>query len=114
MNGRWVRRGGPDGTGFATAVADPLADTDSLNTSARLSMWILERGGQRAPSAVIQALMSAHGWTCLRAWRHWAGYSRAEVARRLGVHLASYELIEDGTVDLGCWLQPAVELLLLD
>ncbi|MFJ3464408.1 hypothetical protein [Achromobacter spanius] len=114
MNGRWASDGGAGGAGSGGAVEALLAGTDSLNTSARLSMWILERGEQRAPSAVIQALMKAHGWTCLRAWRHWGGYSRAEVARRLGVHLASYELIEDGTVDLGCWLQPAVELLLLD
>lgn len=36
------------------------------------------------------------------------------MANRLNVHLSTYELIEDGTVDLGPWLLPAVEKILLD
>jgi len=91
-----------------------VSDTDSLNTSARLSLWVLARGERTEHSAAVQALMNAHGWTWLRAWRYWRGYSRTEIANRLGVHLATYELIEDGTVDLGRWLQPAVEMLLRD
>lgn len=83
-----------------------------LSTSALLSMWVLARAGGPLRSAVVQSLMNTYGWTSLRAWRHWRGHSKAEVARRLDVHLPTYELIEDGTVELGPWLLPAVEKLL--
>ena len=95
-------------------VAQALVHAPGLNTSALLSMWLLAGGCGSSRSSVVQALMKAHGWTSLRAWRHWRGYSRAQVARRLGVHPATYELIEDGTVELGPWLLPAVEKILID
>ncbi|MBB1627796.1 hypothetical protein [Achromobacter sp. UMC71] len=85
-----------------------------LNTSALLSMWLLARAGGPSRSSVVQALMNTHGWTSLRAWRHWRGYSKMEMARRLDVHPATYELVDDGSVDLGQWLLPAIEKLLQD
>lgn len=56
--------------------------------------------------------MVIHEWTAMRAWRHWRGYSKTEAARRLGVQVSTYELIEDGTVELGPFLQPTVESIL--
>jgi DNA-binding XRE family transcriptional regulator len=90
--------------------AQPLG---GLSTSALLSMWVLAQSDE-VHSPVVQGLMNTHGWTRLRAWRHWLGYSKTEMARRLDVHRPTYELIEDGTVELGPWLLPAIEQLLLD
>ncbi|MGE8449521.1 MAG: helix-turn-helix domain-containing protein, partial [Pseudomonadales bacterium] len=86
-----------------------LPRTELLSASARLSLWVPARGGDPLRTTVIRRLMTTHGWTSLRAWRHWRGYTKAEMARRVGVHLYTYEVIEDGKVDLGPWLLPAVE-----
>lgn len=91
-----------------------MLHAEGLSTSALLSLWLRTRSPGPLRCSVVLALMSAHGWTSLRAWRHWRGYSKADIARRLNIHLATYELIEDGTVDLGPWLLPAVEKVLLD
>jgi DNA-binding XRE family transcriptional regulator len=90
-----------------------LPQVEILNASARLSLWVLDRGGNPLRTAVVRHLMTTHGWTSVRAWRHWRRYSKAEMARRLGVHLCTYEVIEEGEVDLGPWLLPAVERALL-
>lgn len=90
-----------------------LPQAELLSASARLSLWALARGGDPLRSAVIRRLMMTHDWTSVRAWRHWRGYSKVEMARRMGVHLCTYEVIEEGKVDLGPWLLPAVEKVLL-
>ncbi|MGE8449526.1 MAG: hypothetical protein ACN6OP_02660 [Pseudomonadales bacterium] len=41
-------------------------------------------------------------------------YARTQVARRLGVHPCHFEWTEGGTVELGPWLPPAIENILLD
>lgn len=114
MNGAPELRSSPDEPGTAPPPAVALTLAEGLNTSALLSMWLLARSSEPLRSTVVLALMRTHGWTSLRAWRHWRGYSKAHMARRLDVHPSTYELIEDGTVDLGPWLLPAVEKLLLD
>lgn len=95
-------------------LGDEFVLAEGLNTSALLSMWLLARSAGPLRCTVVRALMHAHGWTSLRAWRHWRGYSMQDMARRLNVHPTTYALIEDGTVDLGPWLLPAVEKVLLD
>ena len=84
-----------------------------LSASARQSLCLLAQQNACPPPAEIQDLMVSHDWTVMRAWRHWRGYSKTEAARRVGVQVSTYELIEDGTVELGPFLQPTVESVLL-
>lgn len=99
---------------MSTPGDDALAPVEGLSTSALLSMWLSARAAAPLHCSVVRALMRTHGWTSLRAWRHWRGYAADDMARRLNVHPATYALIEDGTVDLGPWLLPAVEKVLAD
>lgn len=95
-------------------LAHEAPHLDGLSTSALLSMWVLAQSSESPHSPVVQGLMNTHGWTRLRAWRHRLGYSKTEMADRLDMRRPTYELVEDGTVELGPWLLPAVEQLLLD
>ncbi|MCZ8404617.1 helix-turn-helix domain-containing protein [Achromobacter xylosoxidans] len=104
----------PPDADASSSAEDGMLHAEGLSTSALLSLWLRSRPPGPLRCSVVRALMSAHGWTSLRAWRHWRGHSKAEMARRLNIHLATYELIEDGTVDLGPWVLPAVEKILLD
>jgi DNA-binding XRE family transcriptional regulator len=109
-----VGENGPSRATPAHFLETELGDSDGLNTSARLSLLIhVTANGTRWPEA-INTLMKANGWTRFHAWRVWNGRSKSEMAARMGIHLATYDLIEDGSVDLGWWLQPAVEWLLSD
>lgn len=90
-------------------AVDEIESTTCLSTSARLSLRLLAQRKSCPPPAKIQELMVIYDWTAMRAWRHWRGYSKTEAARRLGVQVSTYELIEDGTVELGPFLQPTVE-----
>ncbi|HCW20208.1 MAG TPA: hypothetical protein DHL02_20145 [Achromobacter sp.] len=91
-----------------------IEKTTFLSTSARQSLFLLARRNACPTPAMIQYLMFSHDWTEMRAWRHWRGHSKAEAARRVGVQVSTYELIEDGTVDLGPFLQPKFESALLE
>lgn len=104
--------GGARPIGGALFLESELGDSDSLNTSARLSLLIHASGQGTGWPEAINKLMSANGWTRLHAWRVWNGRTKSYMAARIGVHLATYDLLEDGEVDLGSWLQPAVEWLL--
>lgn len=95
-------------------AVDEIERTNCLSASARKSLYLLAQQKPCPPPVEIQELMISHDWTVMRAWRHWRGYSKTEDARRVGVQVSTYELIEDGTVELGPFLQPTVESVLLE
>ncbi|MFY0480737.1 hypothetical protein [Achromobacter marplatensis] len=97
-------------TAADAACQGPL---ECLSSSARTSCLAASLGAGLPRTTLIERLMREHNWTHLCAWRHAHGYSKSEVASRLGVHRMTYELIEDGTVDLGPWLAPALEWILV-
>lgn len=98
----------------ASSEEGELEQSECLNTSALLPRWGLARSGGPQASAVVLAIMKAHGSTSLRARRHWRRMSKTTMENRLNMQWSTYDLIEDGTVDLGPWLLPAVEKILLD
>lgn len=85
-----------------------------LSYRASVSLNIIDGRYADVRPSEIEALMQHHRWTALRAWRHWTNKSKSEMASYLGMHTATYEYAEDGEVELGTWVLPALELACSD
>lgn len=86
------------------------AAAELLSPSALLSQRISTDIGFAPRPSEIESLILEHGWTPLRAWRHLRQKTKSEIAWHLGVHLSTYEVLEEGEVDVGLWVLPALEM----